>query len=160
MNNLGSSHSRKKRLYLCRFRLCVRLSAFRSTRNSAVPIGRIETFYENLRSAVFRFVTQRVVVILCRRFGTTFPFHLQASRNLISSSIRSDFAWFQASPAKQMRCGTIMQRVAAIAYRPFQSIYRSHLQGPRNPKREICWEKLLRNCKYCWYCTTISDKFH
>ena len=74
---------------LRRVRLSGRLRAFRSTRNSAVPIGWIEDFCGNMRSAIFWDFTQRVVAIPYRHFGPT--------------------------------C-------------------RSQLQGPRNPKREICWE--------------------
>jgi hypothetical protein len=36
-----------------------------------------------MRTALFWAVTQRVEVISCRRFGTTYGFHLQGSRILI-----------------------------------------------------------------------------
>ena len=36
---------------------------------------------KKMRTALFWFITQRVVVTSCRRFGTTFRFHLQGSRS-------------------------------------------------------------------------------
>jgi len=40
----------------------------------------VTKFSQTLRTAVFWFITQRVMVIPCRRFGTIYRSHLQASR--------------------------------------------------------------------------------
>jgi hypothetical protein len=36
---------------------------------------------KQMRTALFRATTQRVVVIFCRRFGTAYQFHISSSRN-------------------------------------------------------------------------------
>jgi hypothetical protein len=46
----------------------------------SIPTSFLVTAAKHMRTAPFWVITQRVVVILYRRFGTTFRFHIQGSR--------------------------------------------------------------------------------
>ena len=63
---------------------------------------------------------------------------LTSQRMQASDQLHPDHAWFQASAAKQMRSALywdITQGIVVIHYRRFGTIYLSHLQGSRNPRR-------------------------
>jgi hypothetical protein len=66
--------------------------------------------YVFIRTALFWVITQRVVVIPYRRFGTTYQCHLQGF-------FRTALFW------------VITQRVVVIPYRRVGTTYQSHLQG-------------------------------
>ena len=74
-----------------------------------------------LGTAIFWVITQRVVVISCRTFGTTYRSHLQRSR------IQKDLD-FETTYRSHLQRSKIQKDL------DFGTTYRSHLQRPRNQK--------------------------
>jgi hypothetical protein len=98
-----------------------------------------------LRSALFRGITQRRVVILYRRFGTTYLSHLRGSRSPRRVPTFRNNVSVTSSRVKDSKKSTDVsgQRIYRIfkgqefqeEYRRFGTTYLSHLRGSRSPRR-------------------------